>query len=102
MNINAQQATTNGVVPVVRPASSGGDRVRPGVLIRVTNGSGGTVVMSMVVHTKVDGITVPPKTVTIPDTETVYVRTTKTYVANDGWCDISFDNETDVDMEVFV
>ena len=99
-NLEAVQVTTSGTVSDPISAGVSGDRVRPNVFVRVTNGGGADITVTMVTHTTVDGLAVDDREIVVPAAGSVVFKTSRTYVASDGWCDLTYSSATSVTLEV--
>lgn len=73
--LTTQQATSAGTIPTVVSAADGGDLVRPGSILRISNANAATSVVTLTSANPatVDGNAVANKTISIPTTQVRYV-----------------------------
>jgi hypothetical protein len=100
--VDTERVTSSGITAAVNLASAGGDQVRPGAILRVTNGSGASVDMTMVTPQSVDGdLAVADRTIAIPASGSKYVAATTVYRNKaDNLVHIQWSLETSVTFEV--
>jgi hypothetical protein len=100
--VATEPVTTTGIEATANAASASGDKVRPDSLVRVINGSGSSITMTMVTPQTVDGdLAVADRTVAVPAGEARYVRATATYRnPTDGLVALTWSLETSVTFEV--
>jgi hypothetical protein len=103
--LTPQSVTSAGITPTVITPGASGDKVPVNSILRVTNGTVGSITITMTTHQSVDGnLAVADRTVSIPASQTRTIRATGIY-ANpaDGYVDVlSSDTTAAVDIEVFV
>lgn len=76
----AEQVTTSGITPTPRSANAGGDKVSPDSLVRVINGSGSSVICTMVTPEVFDGdLAIADRTITIAAGAAKVFRASKAY-----------------------
>jgi hypothetical protein len=100
--LTAQSPTFSGVTPTVVTPAVAGDTVPVGSILRVTNGTAGAITITLTTHQQVDGnLAVTDRTVSIPASETRYIRATGVYRNADGVVNVaSSDTTASVDIEV--
>lgn len=99
-----QSATSSGVTPTVITPGASGDKVPVGALLRVTNGTAGSITITLTTHQTVDGLAVTDRTVSIPASQTRTIRATRVYAnPEDGYVDVlSSDTTASVDYELYI
>lgn len=100
--VTTEPVPTTGLNATANAASVGGDKVRPDSIIRVINGSAGSITVTMVTPQTVDGdLAVADRDVVVPAGEARYIRATTLYRnLADGLVDITWSSETSVTFEV--
>lgn len=102
--LDTEQVTSDGLNPTVNSATAAGDKVRPGSILRVINGSGAPITVSMDIANPgtVDGETVPDKDIAIPAAEFRYIFVSDFYrnKSDSGFATITYSADTSVTVEV--
>jgi len=101
---NPETVTSSGLAATAHPASPGGDTVPPDVYLRVANGGGSPVTLTMVTPGVVDGnLAVADREVVVPAGEARLVKVTRAPYANPqtGRVDLTWSDTTSVTFEVF-
>jgi hypothetical protein len=99
-----QSVSSAGITPTVITPGASGDKVPVGSILRVTNGTGGSITVTLTTHQTVDGLAVGDRSVSIPASQTRVIRATGVYRnPADGYVDVvSSDTTAAVDIEVYV
>lgn len=99
-----QSATSAGVTPVVITPGASGDKIPVGSILRVTNGTGGSINITLTTHQTVDGLAVADRTISISAAATKTIRATSAYAnPDDGYVDVlSSDTTSAVDYELYI
>lgn len=102
--LTPQSISAAGTTPTVITPGASGDKVPVGSILRVTNGTAGSITITLTTHQTVDGLAVTDRTVSIPASETRVIRATSVYQnPEDGYVDVSSSDTTaSVDIEVYV
>lgn len=97
-----EQVTSSGLEATANAAAEGGDTVRPGSILRVTNGSGESVTVTMDNPETRDGdLAVPDRTVAVPAGESRYVYASDYYRSRSTQrVGITYSAHEDVTVEV--
>jgi hypothetical protein len=78
--VDIERVTSSGITATVNNAAAGGDQVRPGAILRVSNGSASPITLTLVTPQTVDGdLAVADRVVTIANAATKYVAATEIY-----------------------
>lgn len=99
-----QSATSAGVTPSVITPGATGDKIPVGSILRVTNGTGGSINITLTTHQTVDGLAVADRVTAIAASGTKTFRATSAYAnPDDGYVDVlSSDTTSSVDYELYV
>lgn len=100
--VATEPVPTTGLDATANAASAGGDKVRPDSIVRVINGSGVSLTVTMVTPQTVDGdLAVTDRTVSVPNGEARYIRATALYRnPSDGLVALTWSTDTSVTFEV--
>lgn len=100
--VATQTVTSSGLTATANTASGGGDKVRPGSILRVINGSGSSITLTMATPQLVDGdLAVADRTVSVGAGAAKYVHASNLYRNKaDGYVDLSWSATTSVTFEV--
>jgi hypothetical protein len=98
-----QFATSAGVIPTVITPGASGDKIPVGSILRVTNGTAGSINITMTTHQTVDGLAVADRVTAIAAGVTRTFRATGEYRnPADGYVDVaSSDTTAAVDYELY-
>jgi hypothetical protein len=102
--LTPQSPTSSGVIPTVITPGASGDTVPVGSILRVTNGTAGSITITLTTHQLVDtDLTVTDRTISIAAAATKYIRCTDVFRNVDGVVNVlSSDTTASVDIEVIV
>jgi len=101
--LTTQQVTSSGLNPTANTAAGGGDKVRPGSILRVINGGGSSITVTLVSPETRDGdLAVADRAVTVPN-GTFRLIYASDYYRNkaDGLVEVTYSAVTSVTVEVF-
>jgi hypothetical protein len=100
--VATQTVTSSGLEATANAADVAGDRVTPGSILRVVNGSGASIDLTMVTPQLIDGdLTVQDRVVSVPTGEARYVRASSVYRdPSDGLVGLEWSDVTSVTFEV--
>jgi hypothetical protein len=101
-DFSADQVTTAGNAATVRNASGGGDTVPTDVILRVNNGSGVSVTLTVATPGTVDGLAIADRQVVIPAGAARYLRLPRSLYRDpgDGKVHLSWSATATVTFEV--
>lgn len=103
--LTAQTITTSGVQPTVIQPGASGDTVPINARVRVSNGTAGSITITLTTHKVADGdLTIPDRTISIPAGEVRNILAGQFYRdPTDGLVDItSSDTTSSVEYEVTI
>jgi hypothetical protein len=102
--LTPQSISSAGITPTVITPGASGDKVPVNSILRITNGTAGSITITLTTHQTVDGLAVTDRTVSIPASETRVIRATGVYAnPEDNYVDVlSSDTTAAVDIEVYV
>lgn len=98
-----EQVTSAGLDATAHLASAGGDTVPPDVTLRVINGGGAPITLTIVTPGTVDGdLAIADRAVAVPNGEARYVRVPRDPYRNaaSGRCDLTWSATASVTFEV--
>lgn len=100
--LSTQQVTSSGLAATANAAGGSGDKVRPGSIVRVVNGSGSSVTVTMVTPGTFDGdLSITDRTVAVPAGEARYIAATEAYRSKtDQLVSLTYSATTSVTVEV--
>lgn len=97
-----QQVTSTGLDPTAHPATETGDKVRPGSIVQVDNGSGGSLTVTMVTPSTYDGLAISDRTYTIANGASWTFLASEAYRSKtDQLIKLTYSEHTGVTLKVF-
>lgn len=101
----SETVPSSGLAPTYHAAEVGGDRVPPGALLHVDNGSGGSINVTLVTPSTVDtDLAIADRVVAVPATSRRFIRVPKisAYQDVDGMVAVQWSAVTTVTFAVLV
>jgi len=100
--LDTVQVTSSGVNPTANAAGASGDKVRPGSIVQVINGSGASVTVTMVTPGTYDGdLAIGDRTITVPASESRFIAATEAYRSKaDQLVSLTYSATTSVTVKV--
>jgi len=100
--LTTEQVTSSGLAATPNPAGASGDKVRPGSIVRVINGSASSITVTMVTPGTYDGdLSITDRTVTVPAGAARYIAATEAYRSKtDQLVSITYSATATVTVEV--
>lgn len=100
--LTTQQVTSSGLTATANTAAGGGDKVRPGSILRVVNGGGSSITVTLVSPEVRDGdLAVADRAVTVANGAAKYIYASDYYRnKTDGLVEITYSAVTSVTVEV--